>query len=183
MMAHSGARGSAAQMRDIQYNFWPWCKVSWDSLNLLSTFQLTIIFHNFTGPWRRQMETMESACNDLFYNRSKCWLQDCSLCKSSLGYKLRIGMLISAYSGLPRWNSSKESPCQCRGRKRHGFDPWVRKIPWKRKWQPILIFLPGKIPWTEEPGGLLSVHKVAKSWTWWSTHPHSAYCMFKYTFT
>ena len=25
-----------------------------------------------------------------------------------------------------------------------GFDPWVRKIPWKRKWQPTLIFSPGK---------------------------------------
>ena len=28
--------------------------------------------------------------------------------------------------------------------KRLGFDPWVRKIPWRRKWQPTLIFLPGK---------------------------------------
>ena len=25
-----------------------------------------------------------------------------------------------------------------------GFDPWVRKIPWRRKWQPIPVFLPGK---------------------------------------
>src|SRR5689334_23533532 len=24
------------------------------------------------------------------------------------------------------------------------FDPWVRKIPSSRKWQPILVFLPGK---------------------------------------
>ena len=24
------------------------------------------------------------------------------------------------------------------------FDPWVRKIPWKRKWQPTPVFLPGK---------------------------------------
>ena len=28
--------------------------------------------------------------------------------------------------------------------RRHGFDPWVRKIPWKRKWQPIPVFLPGE---------------------------------------
>ena len=42
---------------------------------------------------------------------------------------------------LPRWLSSKESACQC---KRHGFDPWVRKIPWRREWQPTLVFLPGK---------------------------------------
>ena len=25
-----------------------------------------------------------------------------------------------------------------------GFDPWVRKIPWRRKWQPTPVFLPGK---------------------------------------
>ena len=35
----------------------------------------------------------------------------------------------------------KESACQCR---RHRFDPWVGKIPWSRKWQPTLVFLPGK---------------------------------------
>ena len=28
--------------------------------------------------------------------------------------------------------------------KRCGFDPWVRKIPWKRAWQPTAVFLPGK---------------------------------------
>ena len=27
--------------------------------------------------------------------------------------------------------------------RRCGFDPWVRKIPWRRKWQPTLKFLPG----------------------------------------
>ena len=27
---------------------------------------------------------------------------------------------------------------------RPGFDPWVRKIPWRRKWQPTPAFLPGK---------------------------------------
>ena len=33
------------------------------------------------------------------------------------------------------------SACQCR---RHGFDPWVGKIPWRRAWQPTLVFLPGE---------------------------------------
>ena len=27
---------------------------------------------------------------------------------------------------------------------RHGFNPWVRKIPWRRAWQPTLVFLPGE---------------------------------------
>ena len=37
--------------------------------------------------------------------------------------------------------SGKKFACQCRGCE---FDPWVRKIPWRRKWQPTPVFLPGK---------------------------------------
>ena len=46
--------------------------------------------------------------------------------------------------------------------RRCGFDPWVEKIPWRREWLPTPVFLPGKIPWTEEPGRLYIVHGVAK---------------------
>ena len=35
-----------------------------------------------------------------------------------------------------------------------GLDSWLGKIPWRRNWQSTLVFLPGKIPWTEEPGGV-----------------------------
>ena len=38
----------------------------------------------------------------------------------------------------------KNLACQCRRRKRRSFDPWIRKIPWNRKWQPTPVFLPGK---------------------------------------
>ena len=30
------------------------------------------------------------------------------------------------------------------GDMRSGFDPWVGKIPWRRKWQPTPVFLPGE---------------------------------------
>ena len=43
---------------------------------------------------------------------------------------------------LPRWPGGQESTCQ--STRRHGFDPWVVKIPWRRKWQPTPEFLPGK---------------------------------------
>ena len=33
---------------------------------------------------------------------------------------------------------------QCRRYRRCGFDPWVGKTPWRRKWQPAPVFLPGK---------------------------------------
>ena len=42
---------------------------------------------------------------------------------------------------LPKHCGHKESTCQCR---RHKFHPWVRKISWRRKWQPTSVFLPGK---------------------------------------
>ena len=43
--------------------------------------------------------------------------------------------------GLP-WGLRWQGIClQCR---RPGFNPWVGKIPWRRVWQPIPVFLPGK---------------------------------------
>ena len=36
-----------------------------------------------------------------------------------------------------------------------GFDPWIGKIPWRRKWQPTPVFLPGTH--RQEPGGLQSM--------------------------
>ena len=48
---------------------------------------------------------------------------------------------ISQNVGLPWWLSGNEPTCQCR---RRGFYFWVRKIPWRRKWQPTPVFLSGK---------------------------------------
>ena len=39
--------------------------------------------------------------------------------------------------GFPSGASGKELAC-------HRFDPWVGKIPWRRRWQPIPVFLPGE---------------------------------------
>ena len=40
--------------------------------------------------------------------------------------------------------SGKESACQCRSFKRLECNSWVRRIPWRRKWQPTPVFLLGK---------------------------------------
>ena len=68
--------------------------------------------------------------------------------------------------------SSKYSTCQCRRHRRCRFDPWVGKIPWRRKWQPTPVFLPaefhgqrslaGYSPWTQR-----------RVKTWLSTHEHN----------
>jgi len=41
-------------------------------------------------------------------------------------------------TGLPWWLNGKQFTCQCG---RLGFNPWVRNISWRRKWQPTLVFL------------------------------------------
>ena len=46
--------------------------------------------------------------------------------------------------GFPGDTVVKEYACQCRRHSRCGVDLWVRKIPWRRKWQTAPVFLPGK---------------------------------------
>ena len=45
---------------------------------------------------------------------------------------------------LPGGSDSKIGCLQCG---RPGFNLWVRKIPWRRKWQPTPVLLPGKFHW------------------------------------
>ena len=64
-----------------------------------------------------------------------------------------------AHSGFPGGSDGKEeSACQCR---RPGFDLWVRKIPWRREWQPL------QYPCLENPmdrgGWWATVHRVPKT--------------------
>ena len=60
--------------------------------------------------------------------------------------------------GLPRWLSDKKkSAYQCRRHRRLGFDPWVRKTPWKEELATHSSIFAWKISWTEEPGGLQSM--------------------------
>ena len=85
----------------------------------------------------------------------------------------------------------KECTCQCRRHTRKcGFDPWVGKIPWSRKWQLTLVFLPGKYHGQRSQGyrglqswatvGLqrvwhhwVSEHARARAYTHTHTHTHT----------
>ena len=63
-------------------------------------------------------------------------------------------LYILKIKGCPGSTVIKISACQCT---RCRFDPWVRKIPWRRKWQPTPVFLPGeshgqRIWWATVPG-------------------------------
>ena len=62
-------------------------------------------------------------------------------------------------------------------------DSCAGKIPWRRKWQPTPVFLPGKIPWTEEPGRLQSMgsQRVGHDLATEHTHTHEQWKMEKIT--
>ena len=87
----------------------------------------------------------------------------------------------SFFWGFPDGAVVNKPTCQCRRWRRCRFDPWLRKIPWNRKWQPTLVLLPGKYhgqrnlvgysPWgrreldmTEHAGTtFLSIHPLSVS--------------------
>ena len=78
------------------------------------------------------------------------------------------------------WLSGTESACNARDR-RWGFDPWIRKISWWRKWQPTPVFLPGKAhgqrsfmgysPWGRRE---LNMTEQLSIQYWIRTHPNSS---------
>ena len=59
--------------------------------------------------------------------------------------------VIETSVGFPDDSDGKESACR-----KPGFNPWVRKILWRREWQHNPSFLAWEIPWTEESDGLYS---------------------------
>ena len=54
------------------------------------------------------------------------WLREINLCCKWATTHIRGVFVITTITA-----------CQCRKHKRHGFYPWVGKIPWRREWQPL----------------------------------------------
>ena len=78
--------------------------------------------------------------------------------------------------GLPCGCGGKEPTCQCR---RCGFNPWLRNIPRRRKWQPTPVFLPEKSHGQKSLVGYSPQgHKESNMTEWLSMHAHT----FIYTF-
>ena len=69
-------------------------------------------------------------------------------------YTILLTERLSTALGLPWWLRWQRICLDCGEPE---FNPWVRKIPWRRAWQPTSVFLPGESLWTEEPGRLPSM--------------------------
>ena len=84
-----------------------------------------------------------------------------------------IYMYIYISSGFPGSISDKKPSCQYSRLKRRGFDLWIGKIPWNRKWQPALVFLPGKFHGQRSLAGYSPCgHKELEMTEQLSTHIH-----------
>ena len=64
--------------------------------------------------------------------------------KKKIGFHHSVSNDHRSLLGFPDGASDKEPACHFRRCKRHRFNPWVRKIPWRRARQPISAFLPGE---------------------------------------
>ena len=73
-------------------------------------------------------------------------------------------LVVWEHLALPGGASIKEHIFQWRRHKSHGFNSSVRKIPWRRAWQPPPVFMPGE---SHDRGAWQAmVHVVTKSQTW-----------------
>ena len=74
--------------------------------------------------------------------------------------------------GFPVNASDKEPTYQCRRHKRYRFDPWIRKLPWRRAWKPTPVFLPRESH-VDRGAWWATVHGVTESEaTEVTEHPH-----------
>ena len=87
------------------------------------------------------------------------------------------------YQRFPGGTNDKQPASQCGRRRRHGFNPWVGEIPWRRKWQPTPVFLAGKFHGQRSPMGYSPLgHKESDPTKRLNTHalkgPRSSeYCL------
>ena len=146
---------------------------------LIQGFSHALRFWNFPGfaPWLREREKLVSCPGEVFITDSQGGFEAPMLHSRAWNSRGGTGAehLSHMLGGCPHGASGEESPCQYSRLKRHGFIPWVGKIPRRRAWQPTPIFWSGE---SHEHHWWATVHEVTKSQTrlkWLSMHAHIHY--------
>ena len=123
------------------------------------TYNLGLIFHEHGWSFKKKKNNS---------NKSKTNSPSQLLhCLNPVPIVLKIVLWLFFWLFLnPDGTTGKELACQYRIHKRHGFDPWVRKILWWRAWQPAPIFLPGESHGQRSLAGYSPQHhRVRHDWS------------------
>ena len=109
---------------------------------------------------------MNTACREICLNSTLAISNNITIKKNSH---------VLCHAEFPRWLNGKEYTCQCR---RLRVNPWVRNIPWSRKWQPVPVFMPGNFHGQRFLGGYRSWgHKESDT----TEHSRMHYAMYQLT--
>ena len=92
----------------------------------------------------------------------------------AVGASFAIWQSVLITRGFPGGSEVKNPPAKAGATGDAGSSPGSRKIPCRRKWQPILAFLPG-VSMEEEPGGLQSIEWQSVLHNWACTNTRADY--------
>ena len=123
-----------------------------------------------TGPGRKAQSVRVSVLERCF---PEGWTPGTGCASETQTSWLHIEVGTEYLLGFLGGASGKGPACQCRRHKRHWFDSWVGKIPWRRHGNPLLLFLPGESHGWRSLAGYSPWDRRESDMTGWlSMHTH-----------
>ena len=116
-------------------------------MTLLSTWNVVGVTEELNAFFHIRLESMSAPCGlvtALSASADPDWGGFCCPVSTPGTPAASVHTAGKGLTELPRWLRCKESTCQCKTHESRGFDPWVKKIPYRREWQPTPGFLSGE---------------------------------------
>ena len=138
----------------------------------LLSFKLILNLKEFNFWLQKESDSKKNHLNSTHYLSSVCRRQrlpsNPETLEKNIWLVLKVSQLLAWASHVAQWLRIHLPTRRCE------FNPWARKIPWRRKWQPTPEFLLGNP--MDRGAWWTTVHKVAKNWTWLSDWAHTHTC-------